>query len=389
MKDYYRVYAGIDLDAIRCNVKTMKSLVPADKKVLAVIKANGYGHGAVELARELDDLCDYYALAIVEEAIELREHGIKKPLLLLGYTSPREFQRIITYDITPTIFSYEDAKKLDEVAKSQNKIGKIHIKLDTGMSRIGYLCDSSNIDNTVEEIVRISSLEHIYIEGIFTHYSKADEVIKDVAMKQLATFTKVIKLLEKENVDIAIKHISNSAGIMEMPNDSFDMVRSGISTYGLYPSEEVNHDKVKLTPAMSLIASVVHVKNVKKGTAIGYGGTYIAEEDMKVATIPVGYADGYPRALSNIGRVIICGQYASIIGRVCMDQFMVDISHIPHVAVGDKVTLLGTENDKTITVEELAAPAASFNYEFVCNISRRVPRVYFKAGICVDEIDYI
>ena len=380
MKDYYRVYAGIDLDAIRGNIKTMKSLVPEDKKMLAVIKANGYGHGAVELAKELVDLCDYYALAIVEEAIELREHGIKKPLLLLGYTSPREFQHIIDYDITPSIFSYEDAKKLDEVAKSKNKIGKIHIKLDTGMSRIGYLCDSANVDNTIEEIVKISSLEHIYIEGIFTHYAKADEIVKDAAMKQL---------LEKENVDIPIKHISNSAGIMEMPNDSFDMVRSGISTYGLYPSEEVDHDKVMLTPAMSLIASVVHVKKIKKGTAIGYGGTYIAEEDMKVATIPVGYADGYPRALSNIGRVLIHGQYASIIGRVCMDQFMVDISHIPNVVVGDKVTLVGTQDDKTITVEELAAPAASFNYEFVCNISRRVPRVYFKDGICVHEIDYI
>lgn len=389
MKDYYRVYAGIDLDAIRGNIKTMKSLVPEDKKMLAVIKANGYGHGAVELAKELVDLCDYYALAIVEEAIELREHGIKKPLLLLGYTSPREFQHIIDYDITPSIFSYEDAKKLDEVAKSKNKIGKIHIKLDTGMSRIGYLCDSANVDNTIEEIVKISSLEHIYIEGIFTHYAKADEIVKDAAMKQLATFTKVFKLLEKENVDIPIKHISNSAGIMEMPNDSFDMVRSGISTYGLYPSEEVDHDKVMLTPAMSLIASVVHVKKIKKGTAIGYGGTYIAEEDMKVATIPVGYADGYPRALSNIGRVLIHGQYASIIGRVCMDQFMVDISHIPNVVVGDKVTLVGTQDDKTITVEELAAPAASFNYEFVCNISRRVPRVYFKDGICVHEIDYI
>lgn len=385
MRNYNRVQAVINLDNIRHNVAAMKSLVDKDKKMLAVIKADAYGHGAVEVAHALNDMVDFFAVAFIDEAIELRNAGFKKPILILGYTDPEDYKLLIDFDVRPAIYDVDDARKLSETAVGKGAKAKIHIKVDTGMGRIGFSCDDAGVKH-IEEISRMPGIE---IEGMFTHYAKADELDKTAAKGQLDKFRWINRQLEDKHIHIPIRHISNSAGIMEMDNSDFDMVRSGIVTYGLYPSEEVDKSIVDLRPAMSLTSKVIFVKDVKAGTGIGYGWSYIADHDIRVATVSAGYADGYPRAQSNIGRVIIHGQYAPIIGRVCMDQFMVDVSHIDDVKVRDDVILIGRAGDKVITVEEVAEPANSFNYELVCNISRRVPREYIRDGKVLGQVNYL
>ena len=385
MDTYYRIEADINLSAIRKNITTMKNCIPEGKKLLAVIKANAYGHGAIEVANALDDLADYYGVACIDEAIELRNAGIGKPILILGFTDESLFEEIVKYDITQTIFTLEQAKALSLAAAHVGKKGKLHIKIDTGMNRIGFPCKKES----VSEIVEISQLPNLDMEGIFTHYYKADEYDKSVANRQLNDYTRMVKWLEEEGITFAIRHISNSAGIMEMPNDTYDMVRSGISTYGLYPSEEMNKEACILYPAMELKSRVVHVKDVKAGETIGYGGTYTLPEDKRIATVGVGYADGYPRALSNQGRMLVRGQYAPIVGRVCMDQTMIDVSDIPGVKVGDEVVLVGKQGENDIPVEEPAGMSASFNYEFVCDVNRRVPRVFYQEGKIVGVKNYL
>lgn len=383
--NYNRVQAVINLDNIRHNISAMKSLVDKDKKMLAVIKADAYGHGAVEVAEALDDLADFYAVAFIDEALELRRAGIDKPILILGYTDPVDYELLLKYDVRPAMYETDDAQKLSDLAVSMGIKAKVHIKVDTGMGRIGFSCD----DTGVEKIAEISNMPGIEIEGIFTHYAKADEIDKTAANGQLEKFRWINGQLVGLGIHIPVRHISNSAGIMEMDNSDFDMVRSGIVTYGLYPSEEVDKSIVELRPAMSLMSKVIFVKDVKAGTGIGYGWSYIADHDIRVATVSAGYADGYPRAQSNKGRVIIHGEYAPIIGRVCMDQFMVDVSHIDGVKVRDDVTLIGQDGDREVTVEEVAAPANSFNYELVCNISRRVPRTYIRDGRELGQVNYL
>ncbi len=383
--NYNRVQAVINLDNIRHNISAMKSLVDKDKKMLAVIKADAYGHGAVEVAEALDDLVDFYAVAFIDEALELRRSGIDKPILILGYTDPVDYGLLLKYDVRPAMYETGDAQKLSELAVSMGTKAKIHIKVDTGMGRIGFSCDEAGVKN-VEEI---SNMPGIEIEGIFTHYAKADELDKTAAKGQLEKFRWINRQLAGLGIHIPVRHISNSAGIMEMDNSDFDMVRSGIVTYGLYPSDEVDKNIVELRPAMRLMSKVIFVKDVKTGTGIGYGWSYIADHDIKVATVSAGYADGYPRAQSNTGRVIIHGEYAPIIGRVCMDQFMVDVSHIDGVQVRDDVILIGRDGDKEVTVEEVAEPANSFNYELVCNISRRVPRTYIRDDKELGQVNYL
>lgn len=383
--NYNRVQAVINLDNIRHNISAMKSLVDKDKKMLAVIKADAYGHGAVEVAEALDDLADFYAVAFIDEALELRRAGIDKPILILGYTDPVDYELLLKYDVRPAMYETDDAQKLSDLAVSMGIKAKVHIKVDTGMGRIGFSCD----DTGVEKIAEISNMPGIEIEGIFTHYAKADEIDKTAANGQLEKFRWINGQLVGLGIHIPVRHISNSAGIMEMDNSDFDMVRSGIVTYGLYPSEEVDKSIVELRPAMSLMSKVIFVKDVKAGTGIGYGWSYIADHDIRVATVSAGYADGYPRAQSNKGRVIIHGEYAPIIGRVCMDQFMVDVSHIDGVQVRDDVILIGRDGDKEVTVEEVAEPANSFNYELVCNISRRVPRTYIRDGKELGQVNYL
>lgn len=376
MKDYERVYAGIDLDAIEQNIRNSKKLLKPSTKLLVVIKADGYGHGAVPIAKTLDSLADMYGVAVIEEAVELREHGIKKPILILGTVSETWYSTAVEYDIIPAVYTMEMAEGLSKAACEQQKTIRIHIKVDTGMGRIG-------MEPTPESalvVKQISELPGIEIDGCFTHMARADEKDKTYAWKQYDQFMYFIKELEKQGITIPVKHIANSASIMELPEFQLDMVRSGISTYGLYPSGEVDQSRLKLIPAMSLRSHISYVKEMEAGCPISYGGTYVTDRRMKVATIPVGYADGYPRGLSNQGYVLIHGMKAPILGRVCMDQFMVDVTGIPDVAIGDVVTLVGNNGDVTITVEELAEMVGSFNYEFVCDISKRVPRLYYHQG---------
>lgn len=385
MDKYYRVQADINLDAIRENIKTMRRYIPEGKKLLAVIKANAYGHGAIEVAEALDDLAEYYGVACIDEAVELRKAGVMKPILILGATDESLFEEIVQYDITQTIFTMQQAKALSETAGKLGKTGRLHIKIDTGMNRIGFAC----VEENVSEIAAIAKLPNLDVEGIFTHYFKADEADKTTAKRQLAAYTQMVKWLEEVGVTFAIRHISNSAGIMEMPNDIYDMVRSGISTYGLYPSEEMDKEACILHPAMELKSHVTYVKTVKAGETVGYGGTYTLPVDKQIATVGVGYADGYPRALSNQGRMLIHGQYAPIVGRVCMDQTMIDVSNIPDVKIGDEVVLVGKQGDNILSVEELAGMSASFNYEFVCDVNRRVPRVFYRKNKVVAVKNYL
>lgn len=382
---FYRVEADIYLDRIRENIERMKACVSANTKMLAVIKADAYGHGAIEVSRALSDLVDFFAVACIDEAIELHEAGCQKPILILGYTDDSSFEELISYDVRPTVYQMDWCVKLSEKAMQLGKKVNIHIKVDTGMSRIGFPCDEKGL----KDVLAISRMPGLAIEGIFTHYACADKADKTEANLQYERFCRFIEELEQEGLTIPIKHISNSAGIMEMDNQPFDMVRAGIVTYGLYPSEEIDKNKIEIFPAMEWISRVIHVKEVKAGTGIGYGWSYVAPRDMKIATVSAGYADGYPRAQSGKGRVIINGEYADIVGRVCMDQFMVDVTHIPDVKVKDKVILAGRDGNKMITVEEIAAPAESFNYELVCNVGRRVPRVYIRNGKIESVLNYL
>lgn len=372
---YYRVQANINLGAIRHNIEQARNKINPDTKLMAIIKADGYGHGAIPIAKMLEQDCnvDAYGVAIMEEAIELREAGIKKPILILGYTSKEQFHQVISYDITQTIFQYEMAADLSQEAVRQGKTVKVHIKLDTGMSRIGF-CDSQD---SIAIIKKIATLPNIIMEGLFTHFARADEIDKSSAISQLSRYIEFNRMLEKEHINISVKHLANSAGIIELPQAYFNMVRCGIATYGIYPSNEVNRGEVHLIPAMELKTHVIYVKEVDAGVGISYGATYVTNKKSKIATIPIGYADGYSRNLSNNGRVIIHGQYAPIVGRICMDQFMVDVTEIENVAQGDVVTLLGSDKDACISAEELGKESHSFSYELVCTVGKRVPRVYF------------
>lgn len=376
MKNYMRVRADISLDAIYHNLSLVKERISRNTKLMAVIKADGYGHGARQIAKYCDDVIDSYAVAIPEEGIELRKAGFIKPVLLLGYTHPSQYRDVLDYDLIPGIFTFEMAKEFSLQAQIEGKIGKIHIKVDTGMSRIGFADNSKS----AEIIKEISLLPNIKIDGIFTHLARADEKDKSAASEQYNRFMNFVNILEAKGIKIPNKHISNSAAIMELGEMNLDIVRSGIITYGLYPSEEMDKEKFPLEPALQWKTYISYVKKLPKGIAVGYGGTYVTERETVVATIPVGYADGYPRSLSNKGQVIINGKRANIIGRICMDQFMVDVTHIENAACGDEVTLIGKDGNEEISCDEEANLAGSFNYEFVCDISKRVPRVYYFKG---------
>lgn len=384
IKEYYRVKADIDLDAIHENVVNAKALTKPGTKLMAIIKADAYGHGAVMVAHTLEDVADAYGVAILEEGIELRQSGINKPILILGYTPAPLYPAMIKYDIATAVFEYDMAKKMSDAAEKIGKKAKIHIKLDTGMSRIGFKQD----DESLEVIKRIAELPGIEIEGCFTHFATMDEKDKTKAMKQFERYMDFVERIEDAGIKIPVKHVSNSAGIIEKPEVNLDMVRDGICVYGMYPSDEVDKTKLKLTPAMEIKSYVSFVKTLEAGVEIGYGGTYTTTEETIVATIPVGYADGYSRALSNRGRVLIKGKSFPIIGRICMDQFMVDISSKPDIKQGDEVTLVGRDGDEYISIEEVADMSYSFNYEFVCDIGKRIPRVYYRDGKVVATKDF-
>lgn len=378
-----RVYAEINLDAICQNVQNAMDKVGKDTKMMAIIKTDAYGHGAVPVAKALKEIGTYaFGVATVEEAVQLRRAGIESPILILGYVFPADYELLIENDIMHAVFQYETAKALSEQAVSLSKTVKIHIKLDTGMGRIGM----QPTEESLAEIEKIAALPNIEIDGIFTHFACADEADKTSCNRQKEKYLDFVQKLDACGIHIPIKHMCNSAGIIEFSDNFLNMTRSGIMTYGLYPSEEVNKANLKLHPALQLKSHVAFVKTVGKGFTVSYGSTYVTEKEKTViATVPVGYGDGYPRALSNKGKVLIHGQYAPIVGRVCMDQFMVDVTDIPNVQQGDEVTLVGTDGDKRISVEEVADNAYSFNYEFCCGINKRVPRVYIRNG-AVQEI---
>lgn len=373
MNTYHRCYAEVSLHAIKHNISEVKKRLAPGVKLLVVIKADAYGHGAVKVGTFLEQTADYFAVAALEEGMELREGGIRLPILILGYTSPSQYDRLVKYDITQTIYSLDTAQKLDAEAARQERKAKIHIALDTGMTRIGFQVEEEEADRIAE----ISRQPHIHLEGMFTHFSCADQQDKTYCEMQLEKYERMTEMLRRRGIEVPIRHVCNSAGIMEFDQYRFDMVRSGIVTYGLYPSEDVQKENLDLRPALQWKSHVIHVKDVEPGLGVSYGATYITEKPMtRIATVSVGYADGYPRALSSKGRVLIRGQYAPILGRVCMDQMMVDVSDIPGVQVEDVVTLVGEDGRNRITIEEIADPSARFNYEMVCNIGRRVPRVY-------------
>lgn len=384
MNEYYRIEARVNLDAICNNIDEVRRNINPNTKIMAVIKADGYGHGAVALASALNDKVDAYGIAIIEEGIELRRAGIEKPILVLGFTPHQQYEDLLKYDIIQTVFQYDMAKRLSDIAVSHGKQAKIHLKIDTGMTRIGF----KDTEESIQIIKEISKLPNIIIDGIFTHFACADEEDKTSARKQLSRFLIYVDKLKKEGIHIPIKHVSNSASIIDLPESNLDMVRSGIITYGMYPSDKVNKKRLMLQPALTLISNVVYVKNVEAGTGISYNSTYITKQDSVIATIPVGYGDGYPRQLSSKGRVLIHGKSAPIVGRVCMDQFMVDVTDIPDVKEGDKVTLIGQDGGESISIEEVANLVGSFNYELVCDIGKRVPRVYYKEGKKVGTADY-
>ena len=373
-----RVKAVISLDAVEQNFREMRKNIAEDTKMIAVVKADAYGHGAVPIAHLIENH-DYiwgFAAATAEEAVHLRQAGITKPILILGIVFDEYFPELVQYDIRPAVCEYDEAKKLSDEAVLQNKTVHIHIALDTGMTRIGY----ADIPESVEEIKKIAELPNLEIEGMFTHFARADEYDRSPAMVQLERYQDFSKRVEEAGVDIPLHHCSNSAGIIRVPEANLSIVRAGITIYGIYPSSEVERDIVKLAPVMELKSHITYVKDVPAGAAISYGGTYVADKKKRVATIPVGYADGYPRQLSNKGWVLIHGKKAPILGRVCMDQFMADVTEIDNVKKGDEVTLLGRDGDEFISIEEMGDLCGRFSYEFACDISPRVPRVYIKDG---------
>ena len=386
MTDEERVLAIVDLDAIASNIKNIRAKVDKNSGIIGIIKADAYGHGSVETAKVLlDNGADWLAVAVVDEGLNLRKNGITAPILLLGYTPELRLNDVINNGFIQTVYSYDTAKKLSDAASALGKKAVIHIKIDTGMGRIGYRVNEESAD----EIVKISKLPNIDVNGMFTHFSTADEADKSYTLEQYNKFVKMNDMLEERGLHIPIKHAANSAAIMDFDNMMFNMVRPGIILYGAYPSDEVKKENLSLSPAMSIKTHVSYVKDVNEGDSISYGRKYTAPSKRRIATIPVGYADGFIRAYSNGGKVLVRGEYAPIVGRICMDQFMVDVTDIDGVEVNDEVVLMGKQGDKEITADFIASVLDTINYEVFCTLSKRVPRQYIQNGKIVKTIKYV
>lgn len=374
-ESYYRCVAKINLSAVEHNLLEVKKFINEGVKTLAVIKADSYGHGSVPVSKTIEKYVDYFGVTSIDEAIEVRLEGIKKPVLALSYIPPRRYVDVVNYDITATIYSFDDALLLSEAAAAKGKTAKIHIAVDTGMGRIGLTPDEVGADIAKE----ISKLDNIYIEGLFSHYACADSADKEDANNQTELFDKFIELLKQRNIDPPIKHICNSAGTIEF-HKQYDMCRVGVLLYGLYPSDEVENTKLNLIPAMEIISHVVHVKTVPAGYKIGYGHIYEAPSERRIATVSIGYADGYSRSCTGKGYVLIKGKKAPVVGKVCMDQIMVDVTDIEDVHVGERAVIMGESHGSFITAEQLGEMSNSFNYEVICNFTKRVARLYYKDG---------
>ena len=375
-------YVNIDLDAISANFRAIRQ--KAGVPVMAVVKADAYGHGAIQVARQLRGECAFFGVSSMLEAMELRRAGLDEPILVLGHTRVAAFPVAVKENIRPTIYRYEDALALSEEAVKQGKTAPCHIAVDTGMSRLGFQVT----EEAADICARIGALPNLELEGLFSHFATADCADLSKAKAQAALFDQFYEMLQSRGITVKLRHLDNSAGLMNF-DCHYEMVRSGIVTYGLYPSQEVDPSYLPLVPALTWHSRVTHVKLLPAGREISYGGTYVTQAPTRVATIPVGYADGYRRSLSGKFYVLIRGQRAPILGRICMDQLMVDVSHIPDVQVNDRVVLVGTVGEASITMEEIAQAADSFNYEMVCGISRRVPRFYRSGGIVTHQVHYL
>lgn len=379
------VWAEIDLDNLAYNMQQINK-ISKGREIIAVVKADAYGHGALDIAPILlENGATRLAVAVLNEAIELRRGGINAPIMVLGFTPNSLIETCLKYNIEQTVYSYEIAKEISEVAVKSNRVAKIHIALDTGMGRIGFLPDKESID----EIDKLSKLPNIQIEGIFSHFASADEKDKTYTKLQFNKFLWVCDNLEERGIDIKIRHIANSAAIMDMPEVHLEGIRPGIIMYGYYPSKDVNKERLDLKPVMSLKTTIVHIKNVEKGNYISYGRKFKTEKESIIATLPVGYADGYSRSLYNKGKVILKKQLAPVVGRICMDQCMIDVSNIENVKTGDEVILMGEDKGIKMTAEEIGNLLGTINYEVTCMISKRVPRVYIRHGNIVGIRNYV
>lgn len=379
------VWAEINLDNLAHNMREVKRTVKEGTLITAVVKANAYGHGSIYAAKTfLENGADRLAVATLSEAIELRKAGIDVPILILGYTPTSQYPLVIEHDITQAIYNLESARAFSQAAEKLNKTGLLHIKIDSGMGRIGFL----PTDEAINDIIEISKLANIKVEGIFTHFARADEKDKRYTNLQYDRFMSVINKLEEKGLSIPIKHVANSAAIIDLPDFNLNMVRAGIMLYGYYPSEEVYKDRVNLIPAMSLKARVSHIKRVPKNTGISYGQIFVTERESKIATIPIGYADGFTRMLSSKVEVSVKGEKVPVVGRICMDQCMLDVTEIDDLNIGDEVVIFGYEKG-SLNADDIANMLGTISYEILCMVSRRVPRVYVQGGKIIAVEDYL
>ena len=382
-----RTWAEINLDAIASNYREIRKITDSSAKIMAVVKADAYGHGYLEVAKTLENEgVDAFAVALIEEGLQMRKSGFKQPILVLGAVPEELYAAAIQNNISLTVFSEDVAQKLSRLASALGINVKIHIKLDTGMSRIGYVIGDGHDDEVIDEIMRIAALDGITVEGIFSHFSTSDEKNREYTLMQFERFTDICSRLEKRGLKNFIRHIANSAAIMMYPEMHLDMVRPGIILYGLYPSDEVDRAKLRLIPAMTLKAKITHIKTLEKGRGVSYGKEYITDGSVRVATIPIGYADGYVRAIAKEGRVLAAGQKVKILGRICMDQCMIDVTNVNNINVGDEVILF---SDSGISADDVASWMGSINYEVVCLVSKRIPRIYMKGGEAVRELNFL
>jgi alanine racemase len=365
-------WVEVDLQAIAENLEAIRHKV-GPRKIMGTVKANAYGHGLVEVARLLEtEGIDMLGVSILDEAEDVRTAGIRTPILMMGTILPEEADRTIELGVTPTLNSFTVAESIAGAGRKRGRRIKAHVKIDTGMGRFGELPDAA-----INYVGRLQALEYLQIEGIYTHFPVADEQNDSFTLEQIEQFKRVIHDLEEKGFHIPVQHAANSSAILNYPESYFNMVRPGDALYGLYPSEKVDKS-IRLKPALSWKSRILTLKQVPEDWSISYGRTYITPTEKRIAIIPVGYADGYNRRLSNKGQVLIRSQRAPVIGLVCMDQFMVDVTHIPDVTIGDEVVLIGQQGDREITADDLASQLRTINYEIICGIAHRVPRVYTK-----------
>ncbi|MBU3142545.1 alanine racemase [Clostridium sp. CF012] len=379
------VWAEVDLDKLAYNMREIRR-VARSASIIAVVKADAYGHGAIDVAPVLlQNGANRLAVAVISEAVELRRSGIECPIMILGFTPPNLIDNLLKYNIEQAVYSYEFAKELSKMAKNKNKIARIHIVVDTGMGRLGYLPN----DDSVEEVYNISKLPNIIVEGMFCHFSSADEKDKAYTYSQVNKYNYFYEKLKEKKVNIYMRHMANSAAIIDLPETHYEAVRPGIILYGYYPSEEVNKENINLKPVMTLKTNVVHIKTMPPGEYVSYGRKFKTERESIIATLPVGYADGYTRLLYQKGKVIIKGSFAPVIGRICMDQCMIDVTDIPGVKIGDEVILMGEDEKNKFTADTIAELIGTINYEIVCMVGKRVPRVYIKDNKVVKIRNYV